>query len=311
MLVNILNTFAQGLRPFTKLRGSMRICRIARNIMLWAGASPIRIANMSDGTQMRVDLRSQTEWFTFFSGRYDDDIIFLISRLVSRLGGDFADVGANIGMYAVRVASCSSGVFKSFCFEPMPANVQRIRSNAALNGLGDRIVVHELALSDHEGEAELVLREDFELGSATGNASLAISDAADGTFMRINVATKRFDNVLVKENILTIPIIKVDIEGHEDLFLEGARIYLDEQRPIIFSEINNWFYEKRGKTSSEVFGANLPEGYSVARLDQAQGNLAVNWIRFEQLAGLRSVENVVFCPDEKRTVLESAAEFRS
>ncbi|MDR9447444.1 MAG: FkbM family methyltransferase [Balneolaceae bacterium] len=136
---------------------------------------------MRDGTRMRIDLRSQTEWWAFYSGHYDDAAINLLRNLLSSVGGNFLDVGANIGMYGIRVVAGLANTH-SLCFEPMPKNAARILENAALNDLEDRVQIQQVGLSDTEGPAQLVLREDFEMGSVTGNASIAISQVADGDF---------------------------------------------------------------------------------------------------------------------------------
>src|SRR6056297_4308841 len=85
----------------------------------------------------------------------------------------------------------------AYASSPCPDNAARIRENAQLNVVEDSVEVHPVALSDAEGEAELVLREDFQMGSATGNASVAISDDADGRFRKIPVPMRRFDDVVL------------------------------------------------------------------------------------------------------------------
>ena len=126
--------------------------------------------------------------------------------------------------------------------------------------------VHQIASSDSNGETELVLREDFEGGSATGNASIAISDEADKGFTRVGVRVRRFDDVLSERNEAAFPVVKVDIEGHEDFFLRGAKNWLRRERSMILTEVNNWYYEQRKTTSSVAFAQTLPDAYEVALL---------------------------------------------
>jgi FkbM family methyltransferase len=251
-LGRLAGIFAQLVRPLSGIRGAGRVCRLVNRGFLKAGVPPIQVARMHDGTRMRLDLRSQTEWFAFYSGRYDEVALGLIRKLLSRFDGDFLDIGGNIGMYCVRLAVGFESGRRCLCFEPMPANAHRIRENTQLNSVDDRVDVYQIALSDTDGETDLVLREDFEMGSATGNASIAISDDADGQFRKIRVLMRRFDSLLAERGEARIPVVKVDIEGHEDFFLRGASSWLYKERPIILAEINNWFYEKRGTTSSAV-----------------------------------------------------------
>lgn len=306
MLESLQGITARAIRPVSGVRGTGRVCRLLNRGFVRAGVSPVQVARMRDGTRMRIDLRSQTEWYAFYSGRYDDAAIMLIRNLLSHLDGDFLDVGGNIGMYAVRVAAGIGAGRRSVCFEPMPDNAARIRENAQLNVVEDRVEVHPVALSDAEGEAELVLREDFEMGSATGNASVAISDDADGRFRKIRVPMRRFDDVLSERGRATFKVAKVDIEGHEDFFLRGAADWLRRDRPIILTEINNWFYEKRGTTSSAVFTPTLPENYEVALIRVRGNGCEIEPYPIDALAGLRRVETCLIYPAERRDDVRQA-----
>lgn len=304
---SIQGAFVRAFRPVSDMRGAGRICRKLNHAFLKAGVSPIQVTTMRDGTRMRLDLRAQTEWHSFYSGRYDDAAITLIHKLLERIEGDFLDVGGNIGMYAVRVANRLNAEQRAVCFEPMPDNVARIRENIELNGFARRVEVHEIALSDAEGEAELVLREDFEMGSGTGNASIAISEDADARFRKIRVPMRRFDDLLAEKAWWgAFPVVKVDIEGHEDFFLRGAAGWLHRDRPIVLTEINNWFYKKRGTTSSIVFGGSIPDNYELALLRTRGTTCSLEPCLIGDLADLRQIETCLIYPLERQADVQAA-----
>ena len=117
--------FVLAVRPISDVRGAGRVSRRINRAFLNSGAPPIQIAQMRDGTAMRLDLRSQTEWWAFYSGHYDDAAINLLRNLLSQVGGNFLDVGANIGMCGIRVVAGLASRH-SLCFEPMPKNAARI-----------------------------------------------------------------------------------------------------------------------------------------------------------------------------------------
>jgi len=286
------------LRPLSGIRGMGRMCQLVNTGFLSAGASPIQKMRMRDGTHMILDLRSKTEMYSFYSGRYDDATINLIRRLLDRLESDFLDVGGNIGMYAVRAIAGSKTDRRCVCFEPMSDNALRIEENTSLNGLQNRVDVHEVALSDSCGEAALVLREDFELGASTGNASVAISEEADVHFRKVQVPMRRFDDLIEVTRSSRFRVAKVDIEGHEDFFLRGAANWIARDRPIIFSEINNWFYQKRGTTSSSVFKSSLPEDYQVALLKESGRTCRLQTCSLKSLAELSDIETIIIFPPE-------------
>ncbi len=295
--------FSGVFRPMATIRGAGRLCRPINRWFLGNGISPIKTTNMRDGTRFLIDLRSQTEWYSFYSGSYDDVSIRLIQRILVSTGGDFLDVGGNIGMYAIRVAASLESSQCSICFEPEPHNVQRIRENIELNELGGRVHTYAFALSDKSGEADLILREDFAGGAETGNASVAISEEADRDLARTRVPCCRFDDIRASDMLGNLPVAKVDIEGHEDYFLAGAQQYLQQDRPIIFTEINNWFYEKRGTTSSAVFSKTMPAGYQALLLTVGKSACSLRESKIAELSGLQGIRTCIFCPDERRAVL--------
>lgn len=295
-----------AIRPVSRVRGVGRICQKLNRAFLQAGVAPIQTAKMRDGTHMLVDLRSQTEWHSFYTGCYDDVVIDLIITLLSRLEGGFLDVGGNIGMYAVRVAARLGARRRVVCFEPMPQNANRIRENVALNQVSHSVEVYELALSDSEREDELVLREDFESGSGTGNASLWISDNADRGFQRIAVPVTTLDNFAKTMSLKDFPVMKVDIEGHEDCFLRGAGKWLQSQRPIIFTEINRWFFQQKGSQLSKAFRGCMPEGYCLARLCSNMFSRSLKYFSVTDLDKSQYVPTVILYPAEHDLVLREA-----
>lgn len=299
MVESIQHAYVGAIRPFLRLRGIGRISKFLNRQFLMAGATPVQVTTMRDGTKMWLDLRCRTELFPFYTGRYDDAAISLIRKLLSHNEGDFLDVGGNVGMYAVRIATGLAAGRRSVCFEPLPANAERIRKNALLNGVEDQVVVYEMALSDTDGETELVLREDFDIGSETGNASIAISDAADRDYTKVSVRMRTFDDVLAEMSDARFQIVKVDIEGHEDFFLRGAQNWLHRVRPIILTEVNNWFFQQRGTTSSEKFSQALPERYEIAVLEEHGGTSVLRPIRVQDLATAGMIETCVMAPVER------------
>jgi FkbM family methyltransferase len=199
---------------------------------------PIRNVRMRLGHTMAVDLRSGTEWHSFFTGEYDDRLIRAALRLVVP-GRAVLDVGANIGFWSVPLGlACKRAGTACFAFEPCPSNASRLRRNVHLNGLDEFVTVHEFALSDRRGEMALSLREDFADGAETGNAALV--DAPSTRFATIPVALRRLDEVWAQREE-QIGLVKLDVEGHELPVLEGGRQVLQRHRPVILCEWNTGY----------------------------------------------------------------------
>ena len=249
-------------------------------------------APMRLGHEMLVDLRS-FEFQAYYTGDYDNDAIRTVQRLVVP-NTVFLDVGANIGFWTVPLGlwlSRQSGAVHSF--EPVPANFLRLTENVRRNSLNNVVTSHQVGLSDQNGTARISLREDFVHGAETGNAALVIN-AEDEKFPSTTIGIARLDDLFHSLGIKTVDLMKVDIEGHEDKFLAGADETIRRFRPIIYMEINEPYYERRGLDPTHVFESWLQsQSYSSAlRID---GKWSLQTIRKRR----RGIDNVILIPTEK------------
>ena len=157
-------------RRVPNFRGLGTLVRHFNSTMLGLGAAPISNARMRDGTVLRVDLRSHTEFYAKYLGAYDTSLVRLVKDLMDP-SGDFVDVGANIGFYTIALGAFVRAAGRGgrvVAFEPHEDNFRRLVENIASNGLQEIAYAHQLALSHCNGYAELTLREDFAAGSSTG-----------------------------------------------------------------------------------------------------------------------------------------------
>jgi FkbM family methyltransferase len=100
---------------------------------------------------MRIVYQSQTEAEHFYKDIFEKEI-YLRHGIELRDGACIFDVGANIGsfmLYAHQV--CREALIHSF--EPAPPLFEKLRLNAALNGVEARLF--NFGISDHAGMAEL------------------------------------------------------------------------------------------------------------------------------------------------------------
>jgi FkbM family methyltransferase len=172
-----------------------------------------------------------------------------------RAGDTFLDVGANHGIFALKAAKRVMPRGRVFAFEPQPRLAELIRRSSA--SLGPRFTVHQLALSDREGEQELhVPRE------GSGAASLF---EEDGT--ALPVQTARLD-VVLQHDLPGQVVIKLDVEGSELPFLEGAVATIRRYRPTIMFEFSPHTLESAGYEPVELINRLRGLGYRVTEIDR-------------------------------------------
>jgi FkbM family methyltransferase len=117
-------------------------------------------------------------------------------------GGCFVDVGANIGLYSLAVASLARES-TVLAIEPGPTALDRLYPNIEASDLADRITVAPCAISDHARTGGLVFQ----------NGDLAIARFEEG--IKGGIVTRTLLSLLDDLNIREIGALKIDIEGRE------------------------------------------------------------------------------------------------
>ena len=166
------------MRPRFRNNRAVNALRWARNFRGQGGALGRRlafdalglvtptVAVDTDGLRLYVSTSDRVvSRETFAQGAYErGQFAGLINELRragidSGIGGrGFLDVGANIGS-ATCLALTHYGATEAWSFEPGPENVQLLRHNVLANGFQDRVHVHAVALSDHDGTVTFELSD--------------------------------------------------------------------------------------------------------------------------------------------------------
>lgn len=163
-------------------------------------------------------------------GAYEPPLPMLMMATLVRSEGIFVDVGANTGVYTVMAGEIAANR-SIVAFEPLGPVVEILKRNIEANGLGDRVRLIEVALSDTTGTAKLHLPDP---GHGLVETSASLESDFQPAHSACEVPVKRLDDIGIAD---PVAVIKVDIEGHEHAFLRGARDTIMRDRPIIFAEV--------------------------------------------------------------------------
>ncbi len=134
-------------------------------------------------------------------------------------GFRFIDLGANIGLYSLFIKSLGLNS-KIIAVEADPDIFARLSYNIGLNDGG--ISAHNIAVSDHDGEAELFINT-----KNRGESSI-VKDQSSGTSIRI--PCKTLLSLLDAENITRPDVVKLDLEGAEEIVLKAFFKQAGEER---------------------------------------------------------------------------------
>ena len=140
--------------------------------------------------------------------------------------GVFIDVGANIGKYTIKIGNSLKMNGRVISFEPENDNFEMLKKNAKLNNLKNTTLINK-ALSDKKGKLKLYLAK-----GNLGHHSLV--EKVGEKYEEVEVDT--LDNILKELKISKVDLIKIDVEGAENLVLKGALKTLENSHPKIVFE---------------------------------------------------------------------------
>jgi FkbM family methyltransferase len=187
-------------------------------------------------------------------GRYEQESVNLIKKIV-KPGMTCIDAGANTGFYSVIMGANVGKSGKVYAFEPMPENYEMLVKNVNENRMEDIISHYQLGCSSSHSIVDAMVISNMYVVGEQGNGK------------KVKMQTVRVDDYLNEK----VDLIKIDVEGHEKDALEGMHQIIRTSRPIIISEINEYWLRtcsnSNGKDYLEylnalgykVFNVNAPD----------------------------------------------------
>src|SRR6266403_665388 len=161
-----------------------------------------------------------------FRERYEPELPYLEQILSPAM--TFVDAGACYGLYTLAGSKIVGEAGRVIAFEPAARAFRVLRKNIVLNSLAN-VVAYPLALTANSGKALLYYHPNV------GCDSLGRDDSF--TENSEEVATESLDNVLRKISVDHVDVIKMDVQGAEELVLRGANKILQSSHPAVIFEV--------------------------------------------------------------------------
>ncbi len=246
--------------PLRKIPGMLALSNLFFR-MFWPNENIINI----QGFKMYINVNEPNRALRETFQGYGMDLIHeeattkLFKDLVNP-GDVIIDLGANIGYFTLLAAKLVGPRGKIFAFEPEPLNFRYLVKNIKINKLGN-VSAFQKAVSNKEGYTDLFVCG-YDSGHHTINQESGIEAyrrSRSGETRKIKIETVTLDNFL-REKTTAVNVMKVDIEGAENLALEGARRILEQNRSIkIFLEFFPLLIKKMGSSPENLIDTMLHE----------------------------------------------------
>lgn len=177
-----------------------------------------------------------------------------------RAGDAFVDVGANHGFHTVIAAAIVGERGHVFACEPNPEAQDALWAHVRLNGFDRRVTLLESALADRRQDAV----ELFLSGRPDNNGIASLDPLWEPIPAyrgrgSLRVRTERFDDWRRVAGIDGIALVKIDVEGAEELVLCGmTETLLTDPPPAVICE-TSW--------GGPAYSLLIDRGYAAEPLD--------------------------------------------
>jgi FkbM family methyltransferase len=183
-------------------------------------------------------------------------------------GDTFVDIGANTGYFTVLAAVRVGPRGRVCAFEPNPEVRLQLEHQVSLNGLTDRVIVSDVALSDTDQDDALLYVSCWPENNGVSSLTPPPETVARGGLRAdrsVAVRVRTFDSWLSSAPLARIDLLKIDVEGAEAKVLAGMSHAFGRVRPRrIICET---------QTDSEAAALLRTHGYRMTTLDEIPGGI--------------------------------------
>lgn len=170
-------------------------------------------------------------------------------------GDTFVDIGANHGSFSIVASKLVGENGLIIAVEAQPRLTYAIEESLRLNACSP-YKIFQTAVGEQDGEIEFLIPTD-----TSGSAGIFPKHSARYHHRQIKVPLRKFDNLIDWRTFPGKVVIKVDIEGSEYAFLQGAKEMISKLQPILLLEINPNTISASGTKGDELICLLKEYGY--------------------------------------------------
>lgn len=186
-------------------------------------------------------------------GDFEPHFAALIRNIIKP--GDLClDVGANLGYHTVQMAKATGTSGRVISFEPLTVVFQQMCGNCFLNDLRN-VLPFNFAVGDMNGVVQMDA-----VNYDGGGINIGMTKVGVGGD---HVQIRMLDTM----GLNRVAFIKLDVQGCEVKFLQGAAKTINSSRPIMFVEVENNWLQCFGSNSEILLNKFLQMDYLLLRIN--------------------------------------------
>ena len=203
-----------------------------------------------DNINYTFDISNFVDHFIYFG--YKEGLFDPVKEDILKSKAIF-DIGANIGWSAMYFSGLNQEA-RIYAFEPHPRTFERAQGNFKLNNFPN-VSFFQLGLGNKPDAVKL-----FEVDVHNPGMNRIIPGSQD-EFPYVTITIDTIDNFVATQKIERIDFIKIDVEGFEFNVLQGGRKTLQEQRPVLFIELDDNNLRENNSSAFELINLLFSYGY--------------------------------------------------
>jgi len=219
------------------------------------------------GIFWELDLTEGIDFSIFLFGLFEKETSQAIRRLVTN-NSIVIDIGANIGAHTLPMAELVGKKGKVYAIEPTNYAYSKLTNNLLINeGLSKRVQADQIILINNGGEGKVKdLYSSWPLSAGPKDSQR--HSVHQGVLRTISGAEEMtLDDYVSMNNLMSLDLIKLDVDGNELEVLRGAKNVLKKMKPTLIMELAPEQYDNQNDFL-KVVEILVSEGYRYYSLDE-------------------------------------------
>jgi FkbM family methyltransferase len=190
---------------------------LSKPLALFAKSEVYAIATLRGGQRMLVPVKDHVGRVILYMGDLEPRISSFTEKFL-RAGDCALDIGCNLGWFSLIASKVVGPSGLIHAFEPQPDMNALFRASLAMNST-DNVVLHEVALSDRNGAADLHVL-------AGNQGASRLNEETGPLWSRVRVPVVEAGAYIDRLELPPVRLIKIDVEGHEETIFRSAETFL-------------------------------------------------------------------------------------